>query len=693
MMDRESMDEQLARVAAALPDAAPTTVASIERRARVRRRRRIATRAGGVAAVIAVTVVAVPGLFDYSEPTGVEIVGGPSGLVPAESGWPQVRGSTLVFGLDEIEQGTTSGVIEDRQVFFVRTGDEVDVFVAAAQHLPDEGLWWCPDEQVFASPLHGELFDRAGRVRRGPAARDLDRFATDVRDGHLHVDAGEVILGAPVQPGEHGDARARAQDEDVLSTDAERGYDQPWSEGFCTDHEPDTDPPRVLATDVTAARAPATARPTDATQVPRRVRELFVLDDTTTVIAVPVPATPDRHVFATPDTEPPIMFATACDLLAAVPLPVGWLGYCLELTDQGPLRPVPLRDHLDRPSSARSASPRLRSASAAYLDDGTPVFVTRTEDATVHVVDALDPHLDGKLVVHCPTIGRLLEPRAGSTYLLDGTYAGGPSPSDLTSYATEITDDGDVRHRHRARPPQRRSQRRTDRFRRSSVLRRRGSPARHLPTGPRPAHRDPRGRPLALGLRPPRTGRRPAGPLPRPAWLRRRRRPATWPCHDALSRQLTVVGAATPRHRCERRRRGAPGHPPHPHPRRTARERHRGGDLEHRLAPPTPRATSPGATSTSSGTDERLLLRFDPDGWFSADTPCGNRFGRYRLEDATTITFSDVTTTATSCPYRPLEDVLADVFDRGADRTLTLDGDELRIDTRSGTSLLYTWDP
>ncbi len=88
-----------------------------------------------------------------------------------------------------------------------------------------------------------------------------------------------------------------------------------------------------------------------------------------------------------------------------------------------------------------------------------------------------------------------------------------------------------------------------------------------------------------------------------------------------------------------------------------------------------------------------MLLRFDPDGWFSADTPCGNRFGRYRLEDATTITFSDVTTTATSCPYRPLEDVLADVFDRGADRTLTLDGDELRIDTRSGTSLLYTWDP
>ena len=336
MMDRESMSEQLERVAAALPDAAPTTVASIERRALGRRRRRIATQAAGVAAGLAVAVAVVPGLFDDPRPRGVEIVGGPSELVPAESGWPQVRGSTLVFPLDEIEQGTTPGVIEDRRVFFVRTGDEVDVFIAAAQHLPDEGLWWCPDEQVFASPLHGELFDASGRARRGPAARDLDRFATVVRDGHLHVDAGEVIPGAPIQASENGDAQARAPDEDVLSADAERAYNQPWSEGFCADHEPDADPPRVLATDIGAARAPDSARTIDATQVPQQLRELFVLDDTTTVIAVPVPDTPDRDVFATPDTDPPIMFATACDLLAATPLPVGWLGYCLELTDQGP---------------------------------------------------------------------------------------------------------------------------------------------------------------------------------------------------------------------------------------------------------------------------------------------------------------------------------------------------------------------
>src|SRR5699024_7538485 len=160
-----------------------TTTASIERRAKRRRRRRIATQAGGLAAGVAVAVVVLPTLLHDPIPNGVEIVGEPSELVPAEPGWPEDRGSTWMLAVDEIGQGTTSGVIEDRQVFFVRSGDEIDVFIAAAQHLPDEGLWWCPNEQVFASPFHGELFDRAGRALRGPAERDLDRFATDLRDG------------------------------------------------------------------------------------------------------------------------------------------------------------------------------------------------------------------------------------------------------------------------------------------------------------------------------------------------------------------------------------------------------------------------------------------------------------------------------------------------------------------------------
>jgi Rieske Fe-S protein len=333
-MAPESLHDQLERVAAHLPEASPTSLATIEHRARARRRRRITTRAVAVAAGVAVAFVVVPSLFDRPGPSGVEIVGGPADLVPVESGWPQVRGSTQVFPLVSIEQGTTSGTIEDRQVFFVRDGDDIEVFIAAAQHLPDEGLWWCPDEQLFASPAHGELFDTAGRARRGPASRDLDRFATDVRDGNLHVDAAQVIIGPPARTSSN-DEQGTRRDDRLLTADAERAYDRPWNEGFCLGHQPDLETPRVLSPDIGMAAQPAGARPSDPTQIPQELRELFAIDDDTAVMVVPVPATRDRAVFATPETDPPLMVATDCDLLAATPLPEGWLGYCLERTNQG----------------------------------------------------------------------------------------------------------------------------------------------------------------------------------------------------------------------------------------------------------------------------------------------------------------------------------------------------------------------
>lgn len=334
MMAPESLNEQLERVAANLPDASPTTFASIDHRARARRRRRVTTRAVAVAASVAVAFVVVPSLFDSPGPSSVEIVGGPAELAPIESGWPPLRGSVFEFPLGEIEQGTTSDTIEDRQVFFVRDGDDIEVFIAAAQHLPNEGLWWCPDEQVFASPAHGELFDTAGRARRGPAARDLDRFATDVRDGNLHVDAGQVIVGPPAQTSGN-DEQGTRQDNGLLTAGAERAYDRPWNEGFCVGHQPDLETPRVLSPDVGMAARPEGARPSDPSEIPQELRELFAIDDDTAVMVVPVPDTRDRAVFATPDTDPPLMFATDCDLLAATPLPEGWLGYCLERTDEG----------------------------------------------------------------------------------------------------------------------------------------------------------------------------------------------------------------------------------------------------------------------------------------------------------------------------------------------------------------------
>ncbi|MEX1162258.1 MAG: META domain-containing protein [Nitriliruptor sp.] len=670
-MDVRELQEAVAALPVAPAGDAREVFARGRNRRRRRRRRQVVAGSGAVVAVVAVIIVGGGMAGDGNRPIGVEIVGGPSELTPVGPGWPQVRGETYVFPLDEIERGTTSGVIEDRQVFFVRTGDEVDVFIAAAQHLPDEGLWWCPDERVFASPFHGELFDLDGRARMGPAARDLDRFAIEIRDGQLHVDAGQVIHGAP----------ARALEP----------HDQPWSEGFCTGRQPATERPRVLAPGIAAAPAPDSARSADVSQVPERLRELFPVGDTT-VVTIPVPDADDRGVFATPDTEPPMMFATACDLLSATPLPAGWLGYCLELTDQG------RRLSGLYPYGATSTGelgtlgvPEAGSASAAYLDDGTPVFVTRTEDATLHVVDALDPHLDGKLLVHCPTIGRLLEPRAGSTYLLDGTHAGGPSPSDLTSYATEITDDGAfVTVSGPARPSDGRSAEQTD-FEGHRCT----DAEAHLPDTSR--------RDLDLRTATPDDGRwhwayvrleqddgQPVlchalrgcdgdgDQLPGPATLLY---PDSSPLWALLRRDVDANGGVEVR---------LATHPIHipdgPHE----------NDTEAAIwnISGHPRHLDDVASSDLEwlGTDDRLLLRFDPDGWFSADTPCASRFGRYRFEDATTITFSDVATSATSCPDRPLEDALADMFDRGRGRTLTLDGNDLRIDTGTGTSLLYTWD-
>ncbi len=272
MVRRSSMDvRELGDAVAALPVTPAGDAREVFARGRRRRRRRrqVVAGSGAVVAVVAAIIVGGGMAGDGNRPNGVEIVGGPSELTPVGPGWPQVRGATGVFPLDGIEQGTTSGVIEDRQVFFVRTGDEVDVFIAAAQHLPDEGLWWCPEERVFASRVPR----RAVRSRR--ASPDGTRSARPRqvrRRGPRWPAARRCGTGDPGYRCARTSARAAAR---------RRAADQPWSEGFCTGHRPATQRPRVLAPDVAAAPAPGGARSTDVSQVPERLRELFLVGDPT----------------------------------------------------------------------------------------------------------------------------------------------------------------------------------------------------------------------------------------------------------------------------------------------------------------------------------------------------------------------------------------------------------------------------
>lgn len=50
---------------------------------------------------------------------------------------------------------------------------------------------------MFVSPAHGELFDADGRLWDGPAARGLDRYASEVIHDLAVVHTQRVIEGGP----------------------------------------------------------------------------------------------------------------------------------------------------------------------------------------------------------------------------------------------------------------------------------------------------------------------------------------------------------------------------------------------------------------------------------------------------------------------------------------------------------------
>jgi hypothetical protein len=106
--------------------------------------------------------------------------------------------------------------------------------VNSAQHLPGERLWWCPDEKVFVSPSHGELFGANGHYLAGPASRDLDRATvTDDASGKLAVDLSRI---------QRGKARSQPDSFEGLSPDVKSRYlewsgrDQGAPSSFCHNH-------------------------------------------------------------------------------------------------------------------------------------------------------------------------------------------------------------------------------------------------------------------------------------------------------------------------------------------------------------------------------------------------------------------------------------------------------------------------
>lgn len=144
---------------------------------------------------------------------------------------------------EDLTAGMTPGVVagERLRVFATRPDGEDQAFalVADAQHLDGEGLWWCPDEEVFVGPTHGELFDPAGQLVAGPARADLDRLPLEATE--------EGLLVADVdqrEPGTPRDAPGFGLEADINPEAYERSQgDWQGPPQFCADHQPPIERP------------------------------------------------------------------------------------------------------------------------------------------------------------------------------------------------------------------------------------------------------------------------------------------------------------------------------------------------------------------------------------------------------------------------------------------------------------------
>lgn len=111
-------------------------------------------------------------------------------LVVLESG-----DDAATLDLNDLPQGVSARVVSGKHVFVVRDERELRVFAADTRHLPDDTLWWCPNEEVFVGVEHGEWFNRDGLVLGGPAMGGLNEYPSEIDGRTLVIDTGRIIEG------------------------------------------------------------------------------------------------------------------------------------------------------------------------------------------------------------------------------------------------------------------------------------------------------------------------------------------------------------------------------------------------------------------------------------------------------------------------------------------------------------------
>jgi hypothetical protein len=123
-------------------------------------------------------------------------------------------------------------------------------------------------------------------------------------------------------------------------------------------------------------------------------------------------------------------------LLVAVAVVTGGVPPRLEIE---PLQPDPSG------TGAALPVPEIGDVVAAQLADGTPVFVTQAEPGEVLVLDAVDPYLPHgarHLLYFCRPHGLFEDLRFGSRFDQRGNLIGGPGPTGLALYPSELSADG-----------------------------------------------------------------------------------------------------------------------------------------------------------------------------------------------------------------------------------------------------------
>jgi len=108
------------------------------------------------------------------------------------------------------------------------------------------------------------------------------------------------------------------------------------------------------------------------------------------------------------------------------------------LTDQGTVAFVLPATDVDGPHPLHAtehdvlARPPAGQASAAYLPDGTPVWLVHETDGPTHIVDATSPDAPSNLVAWCPDVAAFVD-GAGATFAV----------RDLAPYPVALVDQGD----------------------------------------------------------------------------------------------------------------------------------------------------------------------------------------------------------------------------------------------------------